>query len=525
MYALGGAALLTLFSFVLRVFRIGEPNSFAFDETYYAKHGWALTHFGYARSYVDDADAKILTGQTDNLWTDTPEMIVHPEVGKWLIGAGEMIFGMDPTGWRMASAIVGSLMVLVMCRFATRVTGSVFLGLLAGFLLSLDGLHLVLSRLALLDIFLAFFMLLGVHCVVADRQWFTRRTAEAADQPVGTWGPVWLYRPWLLAAGLWFGLAVGTKWTALYPLAAFGVWAWVSNAVARRSLRVRWAVAKSALVDGVPAFLHLVGVAFVVYVLSWTGWMLNAEEYEQHLSDTQYSRFNGGGKWPSATQPDAACDGPLDAVTSLCVPKEAVQTLRSLASYHRDVWNFHTEFLNDATHTYASKPWGWLVQNRPVGVDAQLDIKPDTEGCGAAADSSCLRQVLLLGNPILWWGGCVALVASLVLWVGRRDWRFGVPVVGVAATWLPWLRYDDRTIFLFYAIAILPFVVLSLTLCIGALLGPTLRASTRRTVGAVVSGVFVGAVVLAFGWFWPIWTDQLITHGEWMRRMWLKSWI
>ncbi|QCC78784.1 phospholipid carrier-dependent glycosyltransferase [Nocardioides daphniae] len=524
-YAWGGAALLALFAFVLRVFRIGEPSSFAFDETYYAKHGWSLVHHGYARSYVEGADAKILTGQTDGIWLDTPEMIVHPEVGKWLFGLGELVFGMDPTGWRMASAIIGSLMVLVMCRFATRVTGSVFLGLLAGLLLSLDGLHLVLSRLALLDIVLAFFMLLGVHCVVADRQWFRARVARAADGPVSEWGPVWLFRPWLLAAGLWFGLAVGTKWSALYPLAAFGVWLWVSNALARRSLRVRWAVARSALVDGVPAFLHLVGVAFVVYVLSWTGWLLNAEEYEQHLSNTQYTSFGGGSQWPSAQQPDAACDGLGDALTSLCAPAETVQSLRSLASYHRDVWNFHTEFLNDSTHTYASKPSGWLLMARPVGVDAQLDIKPDTEGCEAAADSSCLRQVLLLGNPVLWWGGCVALLASVVLWVGRRDWRFGVPIVGVASTWLPWLRYDDRTIFVFYAITILPFVVLALTLCIGALLGPTLRASPRRTVGVVASGAFVAAVVLAFGWFWPIWTDQLITHAEWMRRMWLKSWI
>ena len=55
-------------------------------------------------------------------------MVVHPEVGKWLIGLGESAFGMDPFGWRVASAVVGSLMVLVMIRLARRVTRSTLLG-------------------------------------------------------------------------------------------------------------------------------------------------------------------------------------------------------------------------------------------------------------------------------------------------------------------------------------------------------------------------------------------------------------
>ncbi|WP_240311559.1 dolichyl-phosphate-mannose--protein mannosyltransferase [Nocardioides houyundeii] len=507
-----GAVLLGCLAFFLRVWRLGTPHAFSFDETYYAKDAWSLLHHGYSRGYVDGADASILDGKTDGLWTDSPNMVVHPEVGKWLIALGEKALGMDPTGWRIASAVVGSLMIVLMCRFATRVTGSVFLGLLAGFLLSLDGLHLVLSRLALLDIFLAFFMLGGVHCVVADRQWFTARLARE-PRVTGGWGPHVWFRPWLLASGVWFGLAVGTKWTALFPLAAFGLLVWAWSAGARRGRGVRWPVLRSAVLDGVPAFVHLVLVAFVVYVTTWTGWLIHADDYEQALSNTQYTTYGGGTQWPSATEPDAEGLG------------EVVQSLRSLASYHRDVYVFHSHFLNDATHVYSSKPAGWLLMNRAVGVDAQLDIQPGTQGCEAEAGSTCLRQVVLLGNPILWWGGCVALLAAVVLWVGSRDWRFGVAVVGTASTWLPWLQYDDRTIFLFYAIAIAPFMVLAVVLGLAKMLGPSPLPSRRRTLGAVLGGSFVVSVVLAFAWFWPVWTDQLITHSEWLDRMWFKRWI
>jgi len=504
-----GALAIAGLAFFLRWWHLGEPSEFSFDETYYAKDAWSMLHHGYVVEYADNADKQILRGHTTRSWEDGPSMIVHPEVGKWLIALGIKAFGMDPFGWRIAAAVAGSLMVLVMCRFTQRVTGSVVLGLLGGLLLSLDGLHLVLSRLGLLDVFLVLFMLCGVHCVVADRQWFRRRLRQGdPDRP----GLV-LWRPWLLLAGVCFGLAVGTKWTALYPLAAFGLLAWAWSAGARRARGERWAWPRSVPLDGVPAFLHLVGVALVVYVATWGGWLAHAHEYEQALSDTQYATHDGGEAWPTASEPDAEGLG------------EVTQSLRSLWHYHHDVYVFHTHFLNDSEHSYESGPAGWLLQNRPVGVDAQLDIQPGEQGCRAEEGSTCLRQVLLLGNPALWWAGCLALLLAVPMWLGARDWRFGVAVVGTASTWLPWLLYDDRPIFLFYALAILPFAVLATALAVGWLVGRPDASDRRRTTGVVAAGSVVALVVLAFAWFWPVWTDQLITHEEWMQRIWFTRWI
>ena len=506
-----------LVALLLRLWHLGRPHQFEFDETYYAKDAWSLLHFGYARNYVEDANQKILDGTTTGIWRDGPEMAVHPDVGKWLIALGEKAFGMDPFGWRISAAVVGALMVLVMCRLARRLTGSTLLGCIAGVLLCFDGLHFVLSRLALLDIFVAFFLLCGVHCIVADRDWHRARLARLMTEPVSDprgWGPVRgvLLRPWLLLGGVCWGLALGTKWEAAYPLAAFGLLCWLWSAGARRSFGVRWSVLRSAVVDGIPAFVQLVLVAFVVYVASWTGWLVNAEQYEEHLSATQYTHYDGGKDWPTRTEPDADGLG------------EVVQSLRSLWYYHQDVFTFHTKFLNDSTHDYASDPAGWLILNRPVGVAADTDIQPGTRGCDAPAGSDCLRQVLLLGTPTIWWGGCLALLVALVLWIGARDWRWGVAIVGTAATWLPWLQYDDRPIFSFYAIITLPFLILALTMTIGLLIGPA-SGGRRRTAGVVVSGAFLVLVLLNFAWFWPIWTNQLLTHQEWLDRIWFTRWI
>jgi dolichyl-phosphate-mannose--protein O-mannosyl transferase len=507
-----------LFALFLRLWRLGTPHVFEFDETYYAKDAWSLLHFGYAKEYVGGADGRILDGTVTGIWKDEPSMIVHPEVGKWLIALGEKAFGMDPFGWRFSAAVAGALMVVVMVRLGRRLTGSTALGCVAGLLLSLDGLHLVLSRLALLDIFVALFLLCGVSCLVNDRAWHRARMSRllpAGRAAPGSWGPVrgLLLRPWLLAAGVSFGLALGTKWEVAYPLAAFGLVVWVWSAGARRSFGVRRALLRSAVVDGVPAFLQLVVVALLVYLVSWTGWLLHAHEYETHLSATQYTHADGGRDWPTRTEPDAHGLG------------ELTQSLRSLAHYHRDVYVFHTQFLNGATHTYASNPAGWLLLNRPVGVAADTDIKPGQQGCDAPRGSTCLRQVLLLGNPVIWWGGVVALLFAAAMWLGARDWRYGLTLLGTASTWLPWLMYDNRPIFSFYAIVTLPFLVLAITLALGRVVGPSVVPGARRTVGVVAAGSYVVLALVAFAWFWPVWTDGLLTHREWLDRIWFSRWI
>ena len=523
---------IALLGFALRLWHLGTPKLFAFDETYYAKDAWSLLRNGFIETYKSDSDgnpktdinADILAGHTHGIFTGDPSLAVHPDVGKWMIAIGEKLWGFDPFGWRIASAVVGSLMILVMARMVRRMTGSTVLGCVAGVLVMVDGLAFVLSRLALLDIFVAFWLLCAIAALVADRDWHRARVARERR--------VW-FRPWLLASGVCFGLACGSKWDAAYALAAFGLMSVIWSMGVRKSVRGRLWFLRGVLVDGIPAFLHLVVVAFVVYVATWSGFLSHAGQYEEHLSSTQYRQYTGHGhcddkhnyvatdldpdkKWPTALDAGEKRPGGVEGF---------VRSLRSLWYYHQDVYTFHSKFLNCSTHFYQSKPAGWLLLNRPVGVAVTNDIQPGTDGCTAPSGSTCIRQILLLGNPVIWWGGCLALLFAVAMWIGARDWRYGVAVVGTLVTWLPWLQYDDRPIFIFYAINTLPFVVLALTLAIGQLIGPSREPSPRRTTGVVVGGAYVILALVCFAWFWPIYTNALITHAQWIDRIWFSRWI
>ena len=205
-------------------------------------------------------------------------------------------------------------------------------------------------------------------------------------------------------------------------------------------------------------------------------------------------------------------------------PDEAVQSLRSLWEYHQEVWGFHTGTgIKDATHPYESDPAGWLVINRPVGIDANTDIEPGTLGC--QADDKCIEQILAIGTPVLWWAGAVALIAAVALWICGRDWRFGLALVGVLSSWLPWLLFSDRPIFFFYAVTIIPFTIVALTLVLGRILGPPDADPTRRAWGAAVVGTFVALVIANFAFFYPILTDALLSNEDWLDRMWFSRWI
>lgn len=510
-----GALLVTAFAGFLRFDRLANPHAVVFDETYYAKDALALLNFGWEHSTVKDADKLLLADKNADIWADGPSFVAHPPGGKWMIAIGEWMFGATPFGWRFVPALVGTLSVLILCRVARRMTGSTLLGCAAGLLLALDGLMFVTSRAALLDIFVMFWVLAGFACLVIDRDVSRRRLADAVERahaaPAGPFGP-FIVHWWRIPAGVCLGMALATKWTGLYYIAAFGLMVVLWDYGARRAARVQRPFGGALLLEAGPAFVQIVVVAVITYLATWWGWI-----------------FKPGG-WGRGEVAGFA-------------PLRPFEALSPLWKYHREMWKFHTGL--DAKHPYQSWPWDWPILHRPV---AFFYSEPKGQ-CGAA---KCSREILGIGTPVLWWGALLALVICVGLWAVLRDWRAGAILLGVVAGWAPWFvpAFSDRTMFLFYATPMVPFMVLGVVLVLGYLIGPAPRRAddlsglgsvplskylpepgssaavgTRRIVGAAAAGAFVLLVLVNFAYFYPILAAKIITYEQWQDRIWFRSWI
>jgi dolichyl-phosphate-mannose--protein O-mannosyl transferase len=251
--------LILLLAALIRFWNLGTPDKLVFDEVY----------------YVDGAKDYLSNGVETT--KGAAEFVVHPPVGKWLIALGIQILGDSPAGWRLSAAIFGTFSILLIYFVALRLFNSQFLALVSAGLMSIDGLHLVMSRTALLDIFLMFFLLAAFLALLHERD---------------------------LVAALLLGLALGTKWSAIYFIAAILTYLFFIN-------RKR-----------VLLYLPIIPIT---YLFTWSGWLISDKGWSKDYSSNP---------------------------------------LISLFHYHQEILNFHTGLTTE--HSYEASPWNWLVLGRPT---------------------------------------------------------------------------------------------------------------------------------------------------------------
>lgn len=406
-FALAGIILVGA---LMRFINLSAPHQLVFDEVYYVNGAQ-----DYLKHGVEIKDG-------------AAEFVVHPPVGKWAIAAGIKIFGDNSFGWRFSAATVGTISILLIFLTARKLFASYLMGILASVLMLFDGLHLVMSRTALLDIFLMFFLLLGFLLILYERHWL---------------------------AAISLGLALGTKWNAMYFIIAIVIYLVVS----RRRFPLPYLVA-------IP----------LTYLASWSGWFLSNEGWKrQYSSNVFLSWYN----------------------------------------YHREILNFHTKLTTE--HAYQANPWNWLILGRPTSFFYET---PKT--CGA---SSCAKEILALGTPLLWWAGVFAIAITFGYYLYQRERSALLILIAIGANYLPWFLFQKRTMFYFYAISFEPFLILALVFVIWkALENPDLSPLLvqRRRQLAFGGLALIG---LCFLYFLPVYLGIELPYDSWYSRMWLPSWI
>ncbi|MDY2941857.1 MAG: phospholipid carrier-dependent glycosyltransferase [Varibaculum sp.] len=493
-------AAVVILAAVIRLTHLDRWHKILFDETYYVKDAYSQMTLGYPADWVKEPDPNVAFASGDfSAMTTNPAFVVHPPLGKALISVGMGIFGADnPFGWRVMAALFGTLGVWLTCAIAWQLFRSVTLVAVAGVFTATDTLHVAMSRIGLLDVFLATLVLAGFWTLAHDFRTTRPRLADALWNGGTHTGNKWHigtgFRWWLVLSGVFFGAGAAVKWSAAYALALCGLFIVVREVTARwqGGFPVMKALGFGVLRGGVPAFLYLVPPAVIAYIVGWLPW------------------FMAPGSWGRGATGQGL--------------------LADWVRYQRDILTFHKGVTSP--HPYQANPLQWLLDLRPTSMVFE---KPQGE-----QGDYLVQAVTALGNPLLWWTGLVGLATVIGCAFALRDWRAGFILCGYLGLWAPWLLYWSRTVFMFYMVVLSPFVALALTYTLGVLFGhivpraeslgrTRLRLGETRTetpLFAQAIAVIALIVVLAGALFFlPLGTGSDLPYSHWQWRMWLPNWI
>ena len=477
----------TAIAAVVRMWGLSNPPSLVFDENYYAKAACIFVGGSNGVCRVESPNERAFREQEWDVGS-----YVHPPLGKWTIALGIKAFGMDPFGWRIGSAVAGTLAVTGLALIAQLLFGRPLWTFLAGLLLALEHLSVVLSRLALLDVHVQLWTVAGFLCLVLDRRWIDVRTPRAppeGEAPVPS--PLW--RPWRYAAGIAFGAAVAVKWSGgLGIIAAIVISLVWETSRHRRSGTTHGAAFTRALFrESFSLLVAFVILPFLLYVAIYLPWLHHfdwkvGELVEQQRRVARYHLFD-------------LKETALDPDTGAMTP----------------------------THYGYSRPWTWLIMKRPLSITWE-DLGPS------------IRQLTAIGNPVIFWGSIWALPYLAWSWWRKRDWVPGFLLMAVLLQYLPWFL-ASRPQFFFYVAPFTPFLVLGMVYMVRDLADA--RLVVREPGGAVATDPATGrpavsvwhpyrpiawTVVLAavglFIWFWPVLSWGVISDTRYELILWFPGW-
>jgi dolichyl-phosphate-mannose--protein O-mannosyl transferase len=402
----------------------GDLNSTYFDEIYHART--AFEHLHRMNAYE---------------WT-------HPPLGKVLMMVGIQLFGMTPFGWRFMGALMGVLMVPLMYLLVKQLTKDTRLSFIAMALMALDSMHFTQTRIATIDSYAVFWiMLMYLFMFRYCQMSWNRESLGKTLIPLGL-------------CGVTMGIAWATKWVGLYASAGLAIlFFWTVFRRLRESFTLRKAgqarqfsqSMRNLVITLAFCLLFFIVIPLLIYYFSYF-WQLRPEGVH--------------------TLGDMLSSERVDRV---------VQLQKSIFDYHAG--------LGGDTHFFRSPWYQWPVIWWPMWFFSGTEYMPE----GMISSISCM------GNPAVWWFGLAALIFVIVrmCWVRRASRKDLFVVIGFASQFLPWVIVP-RSTFIYHYFASVPFIILA-----SALLLDAIRRKNETAFSAVSGGLLAAAAIL-FAAFYPL---------------------
>ena len=333
----------------------------------------------------------------------------HPPLGKLIISVGIAIFGMVPFGWRIMGTLFGIGMIPVLYMLAKRIFKRTDFAFVAAALFAVDCMHFAQTRIATIDVYAVFFILLMFLYM------YDYMCLNFYDVPITK-----TFKP-LALSGLFFGLGVSSKWIGAYSGAGLAVLLFVTLGMRCVEYVKAKTTAERLRTDGFWEKLFITLAVCLVFFVLIPALIYFASYAPYYIYDASQASGNYG----------------------------LVDCINTLVKNQTAMYNYHGGL--DATHLCQSSWFQWPVMAKSTWFYV------------ADVGSNFISNISTTGNPIVWYGstvGALSLIIALITGQAKGSKAAFMLLIAVLANYVPWMLVS-RCVFIYHYFATLPFMLLA----------------------------------------------------------------
>lgn len=458
----------------------------------------------------------------------------HPPLGKFIISIGIRIFGMNPFGWRIMGTLIGIAMLPIFYLFTRRFFKETWIATIATTLLAADFMHFTQTRIATIDVFVTFFIILMYYFM------YQYTTMSFYDTPLKkTFIP-------LLCSGISMGLGCASKWPGCYAgiglaIIFFAVmiqrymeYRYACQTVNQTTEGIKHSYIKEKFKGNTIKTLAFCVVSFIIipltiYTASYipfdddndlgfinfvtdsqivdeegnTSSTVPVEDGESLNLDTRYTKVSVRFELDN---PDSFA-GKLAVKWNSCGLNQLLgRTLRNQES----MYSYHSNL--EAEHPFSSMSYEWPIMKRPIWYYNQT-ISGDTQ-----------ENISAFGNPLVWWAGIPAFAFMIYLVLKERDKKSMFLTVAYLAQFLPWFAVS-RCTFIYHYFPSVPFITIMISYAMYRFYQYMSGRKKQKVALSICIGYAVAAVAL-FALFYPVLSGYPMDYNFGVKYLrWFESWV